>query len=376
MSNTTIPFSRPFIGSEEEKLIIEALQSGWISNGPFVNQLEDLIKAYTGSPYAVAVCNGTAALHLVLWGIGIRPGDEVIVPSFGFIAAASISNLLGAKVIGVDACPKTWCIDPEAVKKSITPYTKAIIVIHTYGNIANMKDLLEISVGHGIPLIEDAAEAFGSKYKERYAGTMGQAGIFSFHASKTLTTGEGGMVLTSDGNLYERMIALREHGMKERKKYWHEYAGHNFRLSNLQAALGCAQFAKLPQIVAGRKKIHKIYLSLIKEHKLFTPQYFQEEIDPVIWSFAIMLETRETGITLRKKRDRIIELLENERVELRPGFYPLNELPPFQKTVKKCAISSWLSQRIIALPTYLEMTERDLEFIVQRLTYQARSILG
>ena len=370
-----ISWHMPDLNSSDLKLVSQAFESGWISNGPYVSEFEDKICKLTGSKHALAVCNGTVALHLAMWGLEIGPGDEVIIPAFTFVAPASIAKLLGATVVSVDICPDSWCICPKSVREAITPKTKAIVAVHTYGNIANMSELLVISQETGIPLIEDAAESFGSLYDGQHSATIGQVGIYSFHATKNITTGEGGMVLTSDSDLYERMIAFREHGMKQRRTYWHDYAGHNFRLTNLQAALGCSQMDRFQLISQAKQNLHRNYLRTFSENETFIVQKFDPRVSPVLWAFAVLLNLELPDKQSRKIRDEVIALMSNDNIETRPGFVHLSDLPPFAHLPNECSNAVDVSARAIVLPSHTQITESDVNHVYQRLQFHTERVL-
>ena len=223
-----IPWAKPKMFGNEQGMVVDALQSTWISGGPYVDRFECEIPTRMGAEYGVAVSNGTNALYLALLAAGIGAGSEVIVPGFTFVAAAAMAQAVGATVVTADIDPHGWCLDPESVADKITSRTRAVIPVHLYGNVADMENIVALADRHGITVIEDAAEAAFFKRLGRSAGTFGAIGTLSFHATKTLTTGEGGMVLTDDRDTYERLRLLRDHGRDEKLRYWHEVVGYNF----------------------------------------------------------------------------------------------------------------------------------------------------
>jgi len=235
-----IPWAKPSFCGNEQRYVSEAIASTWISAGNFVDRFECEFAGYTGSPYAMTSSNGTTALHMALLALSVGPGDEVVVPGFAFMAAANVALHLGAKPVFAEVDPVTWCMTANDVERCLSPRTKAIVPVHTYGNVCAMDEIIALAKDRSVVVVEDAAEAFGSRYKNRQAGSIGQLGTFSFHATKTITTGEGGMVVTDSCELRDRLYLYRNHGML-RTRYWHEVAGHNFRLTNMQAAMGCAQ---------------------------------------------------------------------------------------------------------------------------------------
>ena len=250
-----IPWAKPKLWGNEQKYISDALESTWISGGPYVERFERIFAQYSSTPFALATSNGTTALHLAYLALGLGPGDEIIVPGFAFMAAANMALNIGAQPVFADVDADTWCVTAESIEKCITAKTKVIVPIHTYGNVCDMDSILEMGKIFGLPVIEDTAEAFSSRYKGKLAGTMGDLGTYSFQATKTITTGEGGMVTTQNQELNNNMILHRSHGMLRKTFYWHEVPGQNFRLTNLQAAMGVAQFENLDKIIAERKRV-------------------------------------------------------------------------------------------------------------------------
>ncbi|WP_428623630.1 DegT/DnrJ/EryC1/StrS family aminotransferase, partial [Sedimenticola sp.] len=244
MSEHNIPWMEPVYWGNEEKYVVDALKSSWISGGKYTDLFEGRFANYIGAKYALTTSNGTSALHLAYLGLGLVAGDEIIVPGYCFMAAANVAINIGLKPVFVDVDRDTWCLSPADVERKITSKTKAIIPVHTYGNVSDMTPIIELANRYGLFVIEDAAESLGSKYAGQQSGTIGDVGTFSFHATKTVTTGEGGMVVTDNEDVYKRMVLYRNHGMGVRR-YWHEVPGYNFRLTNLQAALGLAQLEKI-----------------------------------------------------------------------------------------------------------------------------------
>ena len=256
----SIPISKPSISQKEIEYVTDAVKSGWVSSlGKYIDIFEKNFADYCGTKYAVTTSNGTAALHLALVSFGIGPGDEVIIPDLTFIATANAVKYSGAKVITVDVHKDTLCINEDEVKKAITKNTKAIIPVHLYGHPAAMIELNEIARNHNLIVIEDAAEAHGAEINGIKVGGIGHAGTFSFYGNKVLTTGEGGMVTTNDKNIYDRLKYLRDHAMDSDKRYWHKEVGFNYRMTNLQAAMGVAQLERINEILDKKKKIFQWY---------------------------------------------------------------------------------------------------------------------
>lgn len=352
-----IPWAKPTLVGRERDYVLDALESSWISGGPYVDRLEKLVPERMGAGHGVAVANGTAALHLALLGLGIGPGDEVIVPAFTFIAAANMALMVGATLVPADIDPLGWCLDPDDVARRITKRTRAIIPVHLYGNIAAMAPLLRLAEAHGIAVIEDAAEAAFSTYDGRAAGTMGRLGTFSFHATKTITTGEGGMVVSDDAALAERLRTIRDHGMRKDRRYWHEVVGHNFRMPNLVAAIGCAQLEKLDQIIAQRCRVHATYRRHLAAIPAVRAQRFAAEVTPVLWALAVQL----LGPGAAERRRSVMATLEAEGIETRPGFYDLGQLPPYD--CPALPVASEVSRTVLSLPTYPDLSDADIAFV-------------
>jgi perosamine synthetase len=289
--------------------------------------------------------------------LNIGPGDEVIVPGFGFMAAANVALHVGATPRFTEVDQDSWCMRAVDVEKAITSRTKAIVPIHTYGNVCEMGPIMELADKHGVRVIEDAAEAIGSRYQDRSAGTIGDIGIYSFHATKTITTGEGGAAVTANAAICDRMRLFRSHGMSSRR-YWHEVAGHNFRLTNLQAALGCAQLENISRIVSERQRVYQTYVALLTSMDGIVLQQFSSRVAPVVWAFAIRLDSS----AFPQGRDAVIDQLSELGIETRPGFYSAQAMPHLYGPVET-PICEDLSREIISLPSSPSLTHEDIEYV-------------
>jgi perosamine synthetase len=366
MAREWIPWAKPALYGDEADAVVDALRSTWISGGPYVDAFEKEMALRLGSPYAIAVSNGTTALHLALLGLGIGPGDEVVVPAFTFVAAANMALAAGANLVFADVDPFTWLIEPVSVARVISPRTRAIVAVHLYGNVADMDALAEIASEHRTALVEDAAEACFSRYKGRSAGTMGHVGTLSFQATKTITTGEGGMVLTPDERMFRRMVLLRDHGMRQDKRYWHDVVGYNYRLTNLQAALGCAQLRHLETIRTERARVHQTYRDCLADTDNFQQQVFREGVDALLWTFAGRIEGAECDTDkLEARRDAVIGIMKERGIETRPGFYALSTLPPYG--CPELPNASRVAASVISLPTYPSLADQTIERICDEL---------
>ncbi len=354
-----IPISEPTLGRKEVEYVSDCLASGWISSsGEYIKRFENEFSQIHEGRNALAVSNGTVAIHLALVALGIGPGDEVIVPSLTFAASAAAIVHAGACPVFAD-CDEKLCIDPEHLDELVTEKTKAIIIVHLYGRMAQMCELVEFAETNNLLVIEDAAEALGSRYKDRKAGVLGDAATFSFFGNKTITTGEGGMILFKSEEIYERASILRDHGMSKTKRYWHDFIGYNYRMTNIQAAIGLAQLQGLDNILKQKRTIFNFYKNLFQSHKLIT--YYSDETDEEFnsnWLYTIVLDKR---ININE----LILLLQNDGIDTRRVFYPLHSMPPYQKFkyANKITQSIHANNHGLCLPSSANLTEQDLDRI-------------
>jgi perosamine synthetase len=359
-----IPWASPHYWGNEREYLLQAFDSSWISGGPFVEHLENEFARKCGSKFAIAVSNGTSALHLAFLGLNLSPKDEVIVPGFAFQAAANVAINTGLVPVFAEVNQKTWCIDPESIPDKITNRTRAIVVVHSYGNSCQMNEISSLAENKGLFLIEDAAEALGTKYNNKWLGTIGKIGSFSLHATKTVSTGEGGLVITDDESLYRLMKLYRSHGMNK-KRYWHDVAGHNFRMTNLQAAIGCGQLECIGKIFRERKMIYSRYHKALSGQTGITTQLFPQEVDAVPWTFACMLDDKVFG-----QRDEVMEKMYAIGIETRPGFYPASLQPIYDCPPLK--ICENVASKTISLPGSPPNDNLDVETICSSLLSMRR----
>jgi len=359
-----IPFAKPCFFGNETKYVNDALESTWISDGKYIDLFEKEFSQILGASYGISSSNGTTALHLALLSHNIGPGDEVIVPDFSFITATNVTLYTGATPVFADVDKDTWCIDPQSIANLVSDKTKAIIPVHTYGNVCEMEKICRIAQKNDLIVVEDAAEALLSRYKKRYAGSMGDSGCFSFQSAKTITMGEGGIILTNDIRLDQKMRILRSHGMRPGKKYWHDAIGYNFRLTNIQAALGYSQLEHIEDIIAQRKRIYETYRKQLINIKYVTMQKFSKNVMPVVWAMAIKIDQLGTS----KTRDDIMDELSEKGIETRPGFYPASKMPPY-KNYRKDSVchSESISSQIVLLPTFLSLDDDTIKYICDNL---------
>ena len=352
-----IPISEPSIGEKEIEYVTDAVKSGWVSSlGKYIDKFEENFASYCGVKYAVATSNGTTGLHLALVALGVKCGDEVIIPDLTFIATASAVKYIGAKVVTVDIDEDNLCISPDAIKKAITPKTKAIIPVHLYGHPAQMDEINKIANEYNLLVIEDAAEAHGAEVNGNKVGGLSDAGVFSFYGNKVITSGEGGMITTNDKKLYEKLKFLRDHAMLKEKRYWHTEVGFNYRMTNLQAALGLAQFERIDEILNKKKEIFEQYNLGLKDVKGIKLNYNAAWAKNVYWLVCLEIE----GYT-SIERDSFILKLKEKGIDSRPYFYPVSDMPIYESA--NTIITHKIYQRGINLPSYFDLTEKQVSYI-------------
>lgn len=365
-SQSVIPWAEPTLWGREEEYAVDALRSTWISGGPYVERLERDFSGFTGSPQTLVVSNGTAALHLAFLGAGIGPGDEIIVPGFAFMAAANMALMVGATPVFAEVDPETWCMTAESVQPLITPRTRAIVPVHTYGNVCDLDPLLQLGEERNTLVIEDAAESIGSTYRGRVSGTLAPLGVYSFHATKTITTGEGGAVVSSDDAMTQRMRLYRSHGMA-RTRYMHEVAGHNFRLTNLQAAIGCAQLEQIDRIIAKRAKVYADYKARLLSMPGVTMQRISSDVVPVMWAIGVRLDATRYP----QGRDAVMDGMTAQGIETRPGFYPASAMPHLYGP-QRLPICDSVAASLIVLPSSPSLDTAQIDRICDALASLAR----
>ena len=350
--------SEPYLGKEELESVSETVKTGWISsNGHFIKDFEARFASYIGTRHGVSVCNGTAAIHLALAALGIGKGDEVILPSITSIACANSIAYTGAKAVFADSDKDYWCISPEDISRKITKRTKAIMVVHIYGHPCDMDPIMEIAEEKGIPVMEDCAEAHGAEYKGRKVGNFSAISCFSFYGNKIITTGEGGICLTDDDKLAEKMSILRNQGTRPeyRNKYYYDIIGFNYRMTNVEAAIGLAQMGKLEYLIEQKRRIAKEYNKLFASHDNVTVAPEMPWAKNVYWYYSILVK--------EKLRDKTMKELEAHNIESRPFFYPIHMLPHF-KTGEKLRNAEHLGFAGINLPSGPQLTSKDIKRVV------------
>jgi len=364
-----LPVASPLLGEAELQYVSECVLTGWISSaGPFVRRFEEAFASFCGTRHAISASNGTTALHLALVALGIGPGDEVIVPSLTFIATANAVAYTGATPIPVDSDPETWCIDAVAAADAVTPATRAIMPVHLYGHPADMDAVAAVADRHGLAVVEDAAEAHGARYHGRPVGSFGDVGVFSFYGNKIVTTGEGGMLVTDDDALAARIRMLRDHGTDPARRYWHPVVGFNYRLTNLQAAVGVAQMERIQEILAAKKRTAMLYDAGLAEVPGVTLPPRASWAENVFWLYSILIEEPTFG----RSRDELIAELDAQGIETRPLFPPVHTQPVFANGIE-LPVAERLAATGLSLPSAASLSEGEVARVVEAVAALAAS---
>lgn len=354
------------LSGNERKYVNECLDTMWVSSvGRFITDFEGAFADYCDTPHALSCNNGTSALHLALMGIGCGPGDEVIVPTLTYIASANAVTYCGATPVFIDVEPRTMNIDPAKIEALITPRTKAILVVHLYGHPADMDPINEIARRHGLAVVEDAAEAHGALYKGRKTGSLGHVGVFSFFGNKIITTGEGGMLTTADPAMANRMKLLRGQGMDLQRRYWFPVVGYNYRMTNIQAAIGLAQLEAVEDHLAMRQRVRGWYDERLADLAEFVEMPVEESwARHSFWMYTVLLTD---ATAKRTPRDEFTAGLDADGIDTRPVFYPMHVMPPYLRPDRSFPVADRLAARGFNLPTHGMLTEDDVDYIVARI---------
>ncbi len=356
-----IHYTKPSITDLEVEYASDAARNGWGERCyDYIVRFEEAFKQHLGVKYAIATSSCTGALHMGMAALGIGPGDEVIMADTNWIASAAPIVHLGAKPIFVDILSESWCLDPEKVEAAISPRTKAILAVHIYGNLCQMDRLLEIGDKYGIPVIEDAAEAIGSQYHGKCAGTLGSFGSFSFHGTKTMTTGEGGMFVTDDADLYETVLTLSNHGRTRghAKQFWPDMVGYKYKISNLQAAVGCAQVERIEELIGRKREIFTRYREALCSLPGITMNPEPAGVVNGTWMPTAVF-AQDTGVT----REGLAQAFAAQNIDARVFFYPLSSLPMFEAVTSNCL--AWdIPSRAINLPSYHDLTSPEQDRVI------------
>jgi len=358
-----IPVCTPFLNGNERKYVEDCLRTNWISSaGKYVGAFEERFSRYCGRKYGITAANGTTALHLALAAAGIGPGDEVIVPTFTIASPAFAILYCGAKPVFVDVQEDTWNIDPRAIEQKITKRTKAIIPVHIYGHPCDMTAIMRIARKHKLLVIEDAAEAHGAQYKGKRVGGFGHLSCFSFYGNKIITTGEGGMIITNDKKLADRARKMKNLSFLKEKRFWHEELGFNYRMTNIQAAIGLAQFEKIGRYIRLRRQNAALYHAGLKDIKGITLPVQRPGVKNVYWMYGILL-----GGAFGMRREPFMKALRKKGIETRTFFLPLHNQPVFRKM--KCVskgsfpVAQDIARRGLYLPSGSGLKKREIAYI-------------
>jgi len=355
-----IPIYQPSLTGKEKQYVNDCLDENWISSkGKYISKFELNFSKYVGSKHSISVSNGTVALHLALSALGIEKGDEVLVPSLTYIASVNCISYTGATPVFVDSFPDTWQINFEDLEKKITKNTKAIIVVHVYGYPCNMEEIMKIALKYNIKVIEDCAEALGSKINNIHVGSFGDIATYSFYGNKTITTGEGGMVTTNSQSLYSMCNRLKTQGLAKNKEYWHDIIGFNYRMTNICAAIGLAQLHQLDKFLERKKNLvmkykhnlQKLPISFLKEERLYENSN---------WMINILVDNQDIRSKLRN-------YLEKNEIETRPMFYPIHTMQIYKNYNQDCKVSEELSLRGINLPSWPGLNNDQINFICNKI---------
>ena len=354
----------PSLSGNEKKYVNECLDSTWISSaGEFISRFETSFAEFCGVQHAVAINNGTTAIHLALVALGIKEGDEVIIPTLTYIATANAVRYCNAVPVLVDSEPGTMNIDPKAIEAKITARTRAIIVVHLYGHPVDMGPVKQLADKHGLKIIEDAAEAHGAEYNGTRVGGIGDCATFSFFGNKIVTTGEGGMVTTNDPELNAKLRLYRGQGMDPQRRYWFPVVGYNYRMTNVAAAIGLAQMERVDEALASRQRVAAWYQEALAPYadrveRPFVAPYAKH----VFWMYTVLL----VGLTA-DQRDQIMRAMEAEGIETRPVFYPMHVLPPYEEEMPAYPVADDQAARGVNLPTHAGLSKDDVQRVVSAL---------
>ena len=358
-----LPVAKPFVGDLDKKLIFREINGGWVSSrGKKIREFENKLSKFLNIKYAISCSSGSSALILALKAIGIKRDDEVIVPDISFGATINSVINIGAKPVISEIDKETWCLDVNKIEKKINKKTKAILVVHLYGQPANLKKLLLLKKKYNLSIIEDAAESFGSTFNGKYSGTIGDIGCFSFFANKTISTGEGGCCVTNNKSLAKKIVLFKNHGMNDKKRYFHNLVGYNFRMTNLQAALGLAQLSNYKKFEKKRFFIENFYNKNFKNEKGFVLQKVSQSTKKVCWIYTAIFS--KTNLT------KVREFLSKNNIESRRVFYPYHTMKIYKKYVPKNfdkKNSLMLFNHGLSLPTFYEIKNKELENVILKV---------
>ncbi len=373
MTPIRYPVTEPHLDATDRESLMNAFDSGWISSqGPCLGQFEQTFAKFAGVNYALATCNGTVALHLALLALNVQPGDEVLVPTFTYIASANAIRYCGATPVLVDCTDDTWNIDPLALEAAITPRTVGIMPVHLYGQPCDMRAIQKIATEHGLWIVEDAAEAHGATVENEPVGSTGTIGTFSLFGNKIITTGEGGVVTTNDATLAERMSLFRGQGMDPQRRYWFPMVGYNYRMTNLAAALGVSQLAKADTLIAAHRRVYAWYRDYLGNLPMLAWQAQPAGTESVQWLTSIRLIPAENHEELR---DALMTKLRADGIDTRPFFYPMHVMPPYH-TTSPFPVADRIATSGLNLPSSPLLREHDVAWIASRVRLHVHALLA
>ncbi len=358
-----IPVCEPYLPGNELEYVIECIKSNWISSkGKYIEEFETKFANYCDCRYGISTTSGTTALHLAVASLGIGEGDEVIIPTFTMAATAFAIFYTGAKPVLVDSEPETWNINPEKIEEKITENTKAVMPVHIYGHPVDMDPILEIAEEHDLYIIEDAAEANGARYKNRITGSLGDCAAFSFYTNKMITTGEGGMMVTDNEDIAGRARALEDMAFSKERRFLHTDIGFNYRMTNIQAAIGLAQLERIDDFVEMRRKNARLYSSLLEEVNGIRLPIEKDYVKNVYWMYSILIEDSHTMV-----RDEFMKQLENKGIETRTFFIPMHEQPVFHKKKmfigESYPVAENIAKQGLYLPSGTAIKKEEIEYV-------------
>jgi perosamine synthetase len=355
----------PWIDAGELRELERAIQSTFITENDLTREFESMTAQLTGSKHAIAVCNGTVALFVCLKAMGIGPGDEVIIPNLTFIATANAVILAGATPVLCEIREDTFCIDVERAQKLITGRTRAVMPVHLYGQSADMTAVMDFASRYKLKVIEDAAEGVGVRFNGKHVGTFGDMGILSYYGNKTVTCGEGGVVLTNDERLAAEAYKLKNHGRATKGTFIHESVGFNFAFTDLQAAIGISQMKKMPAIVRKKRDIHDYYVEQLRDLKRFDAAYIDPRCEPVFWFTSFLCDEAEE----------LSAFLQRQNIQSRGFFYPLHQQPCYadRKYIQNIGLDFRVSEKVyqrgISLPSSYSLTRQDQGLVIEQIRY-------
>jgi len=372
MSSHFVPVAHPLFLGNEKAYVNECLDTEWVSSiGKFIPQFEEAFARFCGVEHGVACCSGTTALHLALLALGVKEGDEVLVPAMTYIATANAVRYCGATPVFIDSEAATFNLDPERIQEKISSRTKGIVAVHLYGHPAEMDSIGSIARKNGLFVLEDAAQAHGALYRGSRTGSLADVATFSFFGNKIITTGEGGMVLCRDSALADRMRLLKGQGMDPKRRYWFPIIGYNYRMTNIQAALGLAQLERIDEHLAIRRRVADAYRRGFESVENFLTLPFEAPtVQHAFWMYTVLLPE---GVD----RDAVAIALRQEGVETRPAFYPLHLMPPYREPDGTYPVAEAIGRRGLSLPMHGKLTDDDVDYVcakVRILALQTASV--